>query len=52
MKALKLVLGIVLIVLGIAGIVIWRKEVLDLILGSVGIIFFLAGVIALAIAKE
>ena len=52
MKALKLILGIVLILLGIVGIVIWFSDVLTLIKGAVGIVVLLAGVIALAIAKE
>ena len=52
MKALKIILGIVLILLGIAGIVIWFPAVLTLIKGAIGIVVLLAGVIALAIAKE
>jgi len=52
MKAVKIILGIVLILLGIAGIVIWFSDVLTLIRGGIGIVVLLAGVIALAIAKE
>jgi len=52
MKALKIILGIVLILLGVAGIVIWFSDVLALIRGGIGIVVLLAGVIALAIAKE
>ena len=52
MKALKIVLGIVLIILGLLGIWFWRWDLLVLIRGAIGVILVLAGVIALAIAKE
>jgi len=52
MKIVKIVVGIVLILLGVAGVVIWFSDVLTLIRGGIGIAFLLAGVIALAIAKE
>jgi len=52
MTALKIVLGIVLVIIGIWAIVCWRWDVLALIRGSIGVIILLAGVICFAIAKE
>ena len=52
MTALKIALGIVLVVIGIWAIICWRWDVLSLIRGSIGVIILLAGVICFAIAKE
>ena len=51
-KALKVILGLVLLAGGIALIYFWRGDVLNLIKGSIGVIVLLAGVVCLAIAKE
>lgn len=50
--ALKILLGIVLIALGLGGIWIWRGTVLQVIRGCIGFILILAGIIFIAIAKE
>ncbi len=52
MKGLKVILGLVLLVGGIALIYVWRGDVLNLIKGAIGVIVLLAGVVSLAIAKE
>ncbi len=52
MTALKIALGIVLVIGGIWAIVIWRWDVLALIRGSIGVVILLAGAICFAIAKE
>lgn len=51
-KALKIILGLALAVLGVGAIYFWRWEVLTLIKGCVGVILLLAGLICFAIAKE
>lgn len=50
--ALKILLGIVLIALGLGGIFVWRWAVLQVIKGCIGFILVLAGIIFIAIAKE
>jgi hypothetical protein len=50
--ALKILLGIVLIALGLGGIWVWRGAVLQVIRGCIGFILILAGIIFIAIAKE
>ena len=52
MKGLKVILGLILLVGGIALIYVWRGDVLNLIKGAIGVIVLLAGVVCLAIAKE
>ena len=52
MTALKIVLGVVLVIIGIWAIISWRWDVLALIRGSIGVIILLAGAICFAIAKE
>lgn len=49
---LKVVLGLVLLVLGAYLIVRWKWDIWTLIKGCAGPFLILAGVIALAIAKE
>ena len=49
---LKVILGLVLLVLGVAAIVRWWQLLLMIIKGCIGLFLILAGVITLAIAKE
>ncbi|MEA3328258.1 MAG: hypothetical protein U9Q08_00735 [Candidatus Omnitrophota bacterium] len=49
---LKIVLGVVLVVFGLAAIITWRQDVLSLIKGTLGIVIVLGGIICFAIAKE
>lgn len=48
-KAIKIIVGIVLICLGIYTIFIWWNDVLTLIRGGIGLILILAGLIAFAV---
>ena len=50
--ALKFVLGVVLIALGVAAVVIWWGELLNLIKGGIGLFLVLAGLITIAIARD
>lgn len=52
MKGLKVILGLVLLVGGIALIYVLWPSVWTLIKGAIGVIVLLAGVVCLAIAKE
>ena len=49
---LKVVLGLVFLVLGVAAILRWWKLLLMLVIGCIGLFLILAGIITLAIAKE
>jgi len=49
---IKVVIGIVLIVIGLAALIKWRLDLLILIRGCVGLFLIMAGAIAIAIAKE
>ncbi len=49
---LKVILGIVLIALGVWLVWIWRRDLLMVIKGCLGLFLVLAGIITLAIAKE
>jgi len=49
---LKVLLGLCLLAVGIALVWIWRGDLLVLIKGGLGLFLILAGIIALAIAKE
>jgi len=51
-KALKVLLGIVLLVLGLAAIWYWRVDVLLLIRASIGFIAILAGLLFFALASD
>ncbi|HTY12676.1 MAG TPA: hypothetical protein VMD02_00650 [Candidatus Omnitrophota bacterium] len=48
-KAVKLIIGIALIALGIWTIVIWWGDVLTMIRGGIGLVLILAGLIAFAV---
>jgi hypothetical protein len=48
----KMHLGVILIILGVGAIWTWRTDLLVVIRGMLGGILLLAGIIALAIAKE
>jgi len=50
--ALKVILGLVFLVLGIAAIISWRQELLIIIRGCIGLFLILAALITFAIAKE
>lgn len=50
--AVKLILGIALLVVGVRLVWLWRWDVYTVIRGFLGMIVVLAGVIFLAIAKE
>lgn len=50
--AIKLILGVALLVLGAWLVWFWRWEVWTIIKGFLGMAVILAGVISLAIAKE
>jgi len=49
---LKVILGLVFLVLGLAAIIKWRGDLLLVIKGCIGLFLILAGIITLAIAKE
>ena len=49
---IKVIIGIVLIVIGLAALIKWRWDLLILIRGCVGLFLIMAGAIAIAIAKE
>jgi hypothetical protein len=49
---LKIVIGIVLIVLGLALVIVWWPYLLGLIQGCLGLFLIMAGAITIAIAKE
>ena len=50
--ALKVVLGLVFLGLGVFAIMRWNQHLLVLIKGGIGLFFILVGIITLAIAKE
>ncbi len=50
--ALKVILGLIFIALGIWAVVAWWQELLDVIKGCIGLFAILAGAITIAIAKE
>lgn len=49
---LKVILGIILIALGACFVWIWRRDLLMVVKGCLGLFLVLAGIITLAIAKE
>ncbi|MCX5751723.1 MAG: hypothetical protein NT099_08710 [Candidatus Saganbacteria bacterium] len=51
-KALKVLLGIVLLVLGVASIWYWRWDVLLLIRGSIGFVAIMVGLLFFALASD
>ncbi len=50
--ALKVVLGLIFIALGILAVVSWWSDLLVVIKGCIGLFAILAGAITIAIAKE
>ena len=50
--AVKVILGLVLLIAGVIAIVAFRADVLRLIKAGIGLVFLLAGAITLAIAKD
>ncbi|MDD5237271.1 MAG: hypothetical protein PHU91_06405 [Candidatus Omnitrophica bacterium] len=50
--ALKIIVGLVLLILGIWAILVWRYDLLVLVKGCVGPLLVLAALITFAIAKE
>lgn len=50
--ALKVVLGLVFLLLGLLAIIKWLGALLLVIKGCIGLFLILAGIITLAIAKE
>jgi hypothetical protein len=49
---LKVILGLVFLGLGAGAVIAWRKDLVVLIKGGIGLFLILCGVITLAIAKE
>lgn len=52
MTALKIILGIILIALGVYLVYLWYKPLLTVIQGVLGLMFIVAGLIAFALAKS
>jgi hypothetical protein len=50
--ALKIILGLIFIGLGIWAVIAWWKDLLAVIKGCIGLFAILAGAITIAIAKE
>jgi len=50
--ALKIILGLIFIALGIWAVVVWWRDLLVVIKGCIGLFAVLAGAITIAIAKE
>jgi uncharacterized membrane protein HdeD (DUF308 family) len=50
--AVKVILGLVLIIVGLVAIVAFWSSVLTLIKAGIGFVFLLAGAITLALAKD
>lgn len=50
--AIKIIIGMILVILGLIALIRWWPNLLIIIKGCIGLIFILAGVITLAIAKE
>lgn len=48
----KVILGLAFLGLGLALVIIWKKDLLAVIKGCIGLFLILAGIITLAIAKE
>lgn len=49
---IKVILGIVLLVLGVAAVMSWFGDLLTVLRGCIGLILILASLITFAIAKE
>ena len=50
--SLKVIIGVVLIIIGLAAAIKWRFSLLILVQGCIGLLLIMAGAIAIAIAKE
>lgn len=50
--ALKVILGLVFLLLGVLAVKIWFGALLTVVKGCIGLFLILAGIITLAIAKE
>ena len=48
----KVIIGVVLIIIGLAAIISWWPNLLALLKGCVGLLLIMAGAIVIAIAKE
>jgi hypothetical protein len=49
---IKVVIGLILLILGIALMIIWAKPLFDLIRGFLGLFLVMAGAVTIAVAKE
>lgn len=49
---MKIILGVVLILLGLAAVIGWWSDLWTLIKGAIGLFLIMAGAITIAIAKE
>ncbi len=49
--AIKVIIGVVLVVLGLAAVIYWWPELRDLIKGCLGLFLIMVGAIVIAIAK-
>jgi len=49
---MKVIIGILLIIIGLAAIISWWPNLLALLKGCIGLVLIMAGAIAIAIAKE
>jgi len=50
--SVKVIIGVVLIIIGLAAAIKWRFSLLILVQGCIGLLLIMAGAIAIAIAKE
>ncbi len=50
--SIKVIIGVVLIIIGLAAAIKWRFSLLVLVQGCIGLFLIMAGAIAIAIAKE
>ena len=49
---LKICLGLVLLVLGVAALLVWKNDFFSLVKACIGPILILSGIIAIAIARD
>lgn len=50
--SIKVIIGIVLIIIGLAAVISWWSNLLAMLKGCIGLLLIMAGAIAIAIAKE
>ncbi len=48
----KVIVGVIFIILGLAAVIYWWKELVDLIRGFIGLFLIMIGAIAIIIAKK